>query len=175
MLGRHFSPQFIIWKQKSLFKMQFSEWVRSSGIPAILVTSFHAWKDCCSQPFQPDSYVGTEIAQHQVWRDLIRAGVAFSLSSFCFLLLCLSSFVLASLPPFSALLACHFYLFLFLFSEWLPSHSPMSICSASPGSLGSWNVSCHEWGCGWEGKAHNALNKGNTPATRPWRRSGAWR
>lgn len=129
----------------------------------------HIWKDCFSQPVSNAWLPVAEIAQHQfqVWEDLIRVAL------FCFFPF--PFFLPSPSCPLTVLFLFPLFFFLslpcftpsssFSLKDCL-SRSHMSICSASPGSLGSWNVSCHEWGCGWGGKANDALNKGKSPGTR---------
>lgn len=125
----------------------------------------HIWKDCFSQPVSKAQLPVAEIAQPQVWGDLIRVVLLFPPFSFFLPSLSCPLPVLFLFPLFCPLsLPCFTSSSSFSLKDCL-SHSHMLICSASPGSLGPWNISCHEWGCGWEGKVNDALNKGNRPAT----------
>lgn len=128
----------------------------------------HIWKDCCSQPFsKPDSLLQKLLNARsgEIWLGLCCSPPPlprFLPSSFSVL----SSSYLISFSPFLLSQPAIFTSSSSFSLKDCLSHSHMSIRSASPGSLGSWNVSCHEWECGWEGKAHDALNKDNRPATR---------
>lgn len=123
----------------------------------------HIWKDCCSQSFcKPDSQL-QKLLSTRSWRDLIRTEAAAAAASPSF-----SAFLPVSFSPFSALLRCHFYFFLFIVCERLPLILPHVNWYCQPRLCGSWNVSCHDWGCGWEGKAHDELNEGNRPAACLW-------
>lgn len=123
----------------------------------------HIWKDCSSQPSELDSLLQKlpKARSGEIWLGSCCSFFPFSSSSFSVL----SSYILISFSPFLLPQPAIFTSPSSFSLKACLSHSHVSICSASPGSLGSWNVSCQEWGCGWEGKAHDALNKRNRPAT----------
>lgn len=169
MLERFSFPSVHNLEVKSPFRMLLSEWVRSSGIPAILLTSPHIRRDGSSQPFpkldsQLQKLLNTRSGE--IWLELVLPLLLLLLlfyfpSSFS----ALSSF-LFPFPLFCSQPAIFTSSSSFSLQDCLP-HSYISMCFASPGSLGSWNVSCHEWRYGWERKAHSALNKGKKTSKRP--------
>lgn len=74
MLGRFSFPSVHNLEAKSPFRMLLSEGVRSSGVPAILLTSPHMRRDGSSQPFpKPDSRLQKLLTARsgEIWWGLV--------------------------------------------------------------------------------------------------------
>lgn len=129
------------------------------------------WKDCSSQPFsKPDSQLQKLLntGSGETWLGLML--LFFLFSSF-------SALSFLSCFPFSlsALSDCHFYLFLFLFSQRPPLTLPHVSLLCQPRLSGV--LKCHlSWVGHWMGRENTGCTKqrkqtSNTPS----RRSGTWR
>lgn len=132
----------------------------------------HVGKDRSSQLFsKPDSQLQKLLNTRsgEIWLGLLL------LFFFSFFFLLLSLLCLYFSFPFSAHSACHFYLFLLLFSERLPLTLPHVNLLCQPGLSGV--LKCLlSWVGVWMGRESTRCTEQREQTSNlPLRRSGAWR